>query len=164
MIHYIIEWNNGAKESIYGSNYINALRLNGITSEMEHNIIDYKIKLFNTLQSKRQSNILLPFKYYIMSYFDDLENMVFYKSRRYYNFKEVLSKAERKLIKPLLKKIDTEISNAREKGNKELTINVGDIENHIKELLIKYYRSKYYKVATWITKDNMTEIYLKRKY
>lgn len=99
-----------------------------------------------------------------MSYFDDLENMVFYKSRRYYNFKEVLSKAERKLIKPLLKKIDTEISNAREKGNKELIINVGDIENHIKELLIKYYRSKYYKVATWITKDNMTEIYLKRKY
>ena len=43
MIHYIIEWANGAKESIYGSNYINALRLNGITPEMEHNIIDYKI-------------------------------------------------------------------------------------------------------------------------
>ena len=46
MIHYIIEWTNGAKESIYGSNYINALRLNGITPEMEHNIIkpfnDYK--------------------------------------------------------------------------------------------------------------------------
>ena len=36
-------WNNGAKESIYGSNYINALRLNGITPEMEHNIIDYEI-------------------------------------------------------------------------------------------------------------------------
>ena len=35
MIHYIIEWNNRAKESIYGSNYINALRLNGITPEME---------------------------------------------------------------------------------------------------------------------------------
>lgn len=43
MIHYIIEWTNGAKESIYGSNYINALRLNGITLEMEHNIIDYEI-------------------------------------------------------------------------------------------------------------------------
>ena len=43
MIHYIIEWTNGAKESIYGSNYINALRLNGITPEMEHNIIDYEI-------------------------------------------------------------------------------------------------------------------------
>ena len=43
MIHYIIEWNTGAKESIYGSNYINALRLNGINSEMEHNIIDYEI-------------------------------------------------------------------------------------------------------------------------
>ena len=46
MIHYIIEWTNGVKESIYGSNYINALRLNGITPEMEHNIIksfnDYK--------------------------------------------------------------------------------------------------------------------------
>ena len=43
MIHYIIEWNNGAKEAIYGSNYINALRLNGIPHEMEHNIIDYEI-------------------------------------------------------------------------------------------------------------------------
>ena len=43
MIHYIIEWTNGAKESIYGSNYINTLRLNGITPEMEHNIIDYEI-------------------------------------------------------------------------------------------------------------------------
>lgn len=43
MIHYIIEWTNGAKESIYGSNYINALRLNSITPEMEHNIIDYEI-------------------------------------------------------------------------------------------------------------------------
>ena len=43
MIHYIIEWTNGAKESIYGSNYINALRLNDITPEMEHNIIDYEI-------------------------------------------------------------------------------------------------------------------------
>ena len=43
MIYYIIEWTNGAKESIYGSNYINALRLNDITSEMEHNIIDYEI-------------------------------------------------------------------------------------------------------------------------
>ena len=43
MIHYIIEWNNGAKESIYGFNYINALRLNSITPEMEHNIIDYEI-------------------------------------------------------------------------------------------------------------------------
>ena len=42
MIHYIIEWTNGAKESIYGSNYINTLRLNGITPEMEHNIIDYE--------------------------------------------------------------------------------------------------------------------------
>ena len=43
MIHYIIEWTNGTKESIYGSNYINALIVNGITSEMEHNIIDYEI-------------------------------------------------------------------------------------------------------------------------
>ncbi len=43
MIHYIIEWTNEAKKSIYGSNYINALRLNGITPEMEHNIIDYEI-------------------------------------------------------------------------------------------------------------------------
>lgn len=93
-----------------------------------------------------------------MSYFDDLEDMVFYKPRRYYNSKEVLSKTERKLVKPLL-----EIRNAREKGSKELTINVGDIEDPIKELLIKYYRSEHYKVATWITKDNMTEIYLKRK-
>ncbi len=63
-----------------------------------------------------------------MSYFDDLEDMVFYRPRRYYTPKELLSKAERKLVKPLLKKIDTEISNAREKGSKELTINVGDIE------------------------------------
>lgn len=38
------------------------------------------------------------------------------------------------------------------------------IEDPIKELLIKYYRSEHYKVATWMTKDNMTEIYLKRKY
>lgn len=43
MVHYIIEWTNVAKESIYGSNYINALRLNSITPEIEHNIIDYKI-------------------------------------------------------------------------------------------------------------------------
>lgn len=99
-----------------------------------------------------------------MSYFDDLEDMVFYRPRRYYTPKEVLSKAEHKLVKPLLKKIDTEISNAREKGSKELAINVGDIEDPIKELLIKYYRSEHYKVATWKTKDNMTEIYLKRKY
>lgn len=99
-----------------------------------------------------------------MSYFDDLEDTVFYRPRRYYTPKEVLSKAERKLAKPLLKKIDTEISNAKEKGRKELTINVGDIEDPIKELLIKYYRSEHYKVTTWKTKDNMTEIYLKRKY
>lgn len=39
-----------------------------------------------------------------MSYFDDLEDMVFYKPRRYYTPKEVLSKAERKLVKPLLKR------------------------------------------------------------
>lgn len=31
------------KSQSYGSNYINALRLNGITPEMEHNIIDYEI-------------------------------------------------------------------------------------------------------------------------
>ena len=43
MIHYIIEWTNGAKELIYGSNYINALRFNDITPEMEHNIVDYEI-------------------------------------------------------------------------------------------------------------------------
>nr|DAG87973.1 MAG TPA: hypothetical protein [Crassvirales sp.] len=42
-IHYIIEWTNGARESIHGSNYSNALRLNGITPEMKHNIIDYEI-------------------------------------------------------------------------------------------------------------------------
>lgn len=99
-----------------------------------------------------------------MSYFDDLEDMVFYRPRRYYTPKEVLSKAERKLVKPFLKKIDAEINNAREKGFKEATVNVGDIEDYIKELLVKYYRSEHYKVATWKTKDNMTEIYLKRKY
>lgn len=99
-----------------------------------------------------------------MACFDDWEVAFFYRPRRYYTPKEVLSKAERKLVKPLLKKIDTEISNAREKGSKELKINVGDIEDPIKELLIKYYRSEHYKVATWMTKDNMTEIYLKRKY
>lgn len=98
-----------------------------------------------------------------MSYFDDLEDMV-YRPRRYYTQKEVLSKAERKLVKPYLKKIDAEISKAREKGLKDVAVNVGDIEGHIKELLIKYYRSEHYKVATWKTKDNMTEIYLKRKY
>ncbi len=98
-----------------------------------------------------------------MSYFDDLEDMV-YRPRRYYTQKEVLSKAERKLVKPYLKKIDAEISKAREKGVYEATVNVGDIEDPIKELLIKYYRSEHYKIATWITKDNMTEIYLKRKY
>lgn len=99
-----------------------------------------------------------------MACFDDWEVAFFYRPRRYYTPKEVLSKAERKLVKPLLKKIDTEISNAREKGSKELTINVGDIEDPIKELLMKYYRSEHYKVATWMTKYNMTEIYLKRKY
>lgn len=99
-----------------------------------------------------------------MSYFDDLEDMVFYRPRCYHTPKEVLSKAERKLVKPLLKKIDTEISKAREKGVYEMTVNVGDIEAPIKELLIKYYRSEHYKVATWTTKDNMIEIYLKRKY
>lgn len=99
-----------------------------------------------------------------MSYFDDLEDMVFYRPRRYYTQKEVLSKADRKLVKPYLKKIDAEISKAREKGLKDVAVNVGDIEDHIKELLMKYYRSEHYKVATWMTKDNMTEIYLKRKY
>ena len=99
-----------------------------------------------------------------MSYFDDLEDTVFYRPRRYYTPKEVLSKAERKLVKPLLKKIDTEISNAREKGLKDVAVNVGDIEDTLLKLLIKYYRSEHYKVATWKTKDNMTEIYLKRKY
>lgn len=99
-----------------------------------------------------------------MSYFDDLEDMVFYRPRRYYTPKEVLSKAERKLVKPLLKKIDTYISNAREKGLKDVAVNVGDIEDTLLKLLIKYYRSEHYKVATWKTKDNMTEIYLKRKY
>lgn len=100
-----------------------------------------------------------------MSYFDDWEEAVFYRPRRYYTPKEeVLSKAERKLVKPLLKKIDTEISNAREKGLKDVAVNVGDIEDPIKKLLIKYYRSEHYKVATWKTKDNMTKIYLKRKY
>lgn len=98
-----------------------------------------------------------------MSYFDDLEDMV-YRPRRYYTQKEVLSKAERKLVKPYLKKIDAEISKARDKGSKELTVNVGDIEDTLLKLLIKYYRSEHYKVATWTTKDNMTEIYLKRKY
>ena len=43
MIHYIIEWTNETKESIYSSNYINALRLNSITPKIEHNIINYKI-------------------------------------------------------------------------------------------------------------------------
>lgn len=43
MIHYIIKWSNGAKESIYGSNYINALSTNHITPEMEHNIIERKV-------------------------------------------------------------------------------------------------------------------------
>lgn len=98
-----------------------------------------------------------------MSYFDDWEEAVFYRPS-YHSPKEVLSKAERKLVKPYLKKIDAEISKAREKGLKEVAVNVGDIEDPIKELLIKYYRSEHYKVATWITKDNMIEIYLKRKY
>ena len=43
MIHYIIEWTNGAKESIYGSNYINILRLNDITPKIDYNTINYKI-------------------------------------------------------------------------------------------------------------------------
>ena len=43
MIHYIIEWTNGAKQSTYAYNYINALRLNGITPEIEYNIINYEI-------------------------------------------------------------------------------------------------------------------------
>ena len=83
-----------------------------------------------------------------MSYFDDWEEAVFYRPRHYYTPKEVLSKAERKLIKQYLKKVDAEINNARKKGFKELTVNVGDIEDILKELLIKYYRSEHYKVAT----------------
>ena len=43
MRHYMIEWTDGTKESIYGHSYIDALRLNGITPEMEHNIVDYTI-------------------------------------------------------------------------------------------------------------------------
>ena len=43
MIHYIIDWTTVAKESIYSYNYINALRLNGISPEREHNIMDYEI-------------------------------------------------------------------------------------------------------------------------
>lgn len=77
-----------------------------------------------------------------MSYFDDLEDMV-YRPRRYYTQKEVLSKAERKLVKPYLKKIDAEISKVRDKGSKELTVNVGDIEDTLLKLLIKYYRSEH---------------------
>lgn len=41
MRHYIITWTSGAKESIFGSNYIDALYRNGITPEMEHNIVDH---------------------------------------------------------------------------------------------------------------------------
>lgn len=43
MKHYIITWTNGTHESIYGTNYINALYVNGITPEMTHNIVDYTI-------------------------------------------------------------------------------------------------------------------------
>ena len=43
MAHYVIKWSNGVKESIYGSNYINALSTNYITPEMEHNIIEHKM-------------------------------------------------------------------------------------------------------------------------
>ena len=39
-----------------------------------------------------------------MSCFDDFEDAFFYRPRRYYTPKEVLSKEERKLVKPLLKK------------------------------------------------------------
>lgn len=41
MRHYIITWNSGAQESIYGSNYINALYVNGITPDMKQDIVDY---------------------------------------------------------------------------------------------------------------------------
>lgn len=41
MRHYIITWASGAKESIYGFNYINALYVNSITPEMKQDIVDY---------------------------------------------------------------------------------------------------------------------------
>lgn len=43
MRHYIITWNTGAKESIYGTNYINALYVNGITPEMQNDIVEYTL-------------------------------------------------------------------------------------------------------------------------
>ena len=43
MRHYLITWTSGVQESIYGSNYINALYVNGITPEMKHNIVDYTV-------------------------------------------------------------------------------------------------------------------------
>ena len=43
MIHYLLEWTDGTQESIYGHSYIDALRMNGITEEMEHNIVTYTI-------------------------------------------------------------------------------------------------------------------------
>ena len=33
----------GAIDLLFGSNYINTLRLNDITPEMEHNIVNYEI-------------------------------------------------------------------------------------------------------------------------
>ena len=43
MIHYIIEWTNGAIDLLFGSNYINTLKLNDITPEIDYNTINYKI-------------------------------------------------------------------------------------------------------------------------
>ena len=42
MRHFIITWNTGAKESIFGSYYVNALYINGITPKMAENIIEYE--------------------------------------------------------------------------------------------------------------------------
>ncbi len=42
MKHYLITWENGVVESIYGSNYINALYINGISPEMMENIVSYE--------------------------------------------------------------------------------------------------------------------------
>ena len=39
---YRITWTNGISEIIEGTNYINALYINHVSEEMEHNIVSHK--------------------------------------------------------------------------------------------------------------------------
>lgn len=100
-----------------------------------------------------------------MSYFDDWEDAYLYRKEHYYIPKNPLTKNEFKLIKSIVNSIEEELYKAKEKkGIYEVSFNMGNLEDSIKQLLIKYYRSKRIKVATWVNKNNDDILYLKCNY